>query len=98
MGFKHDECKALIDQMEYLKPNDILIMDRGYYSKELLFLLNEKEIQVIFRIKYNSLMVNDLGNKNRSSMITSVTVNDTITQFPNIFKKTDANKIEKKKY
>lgn len=78
---KHDERKSLIDQMEYLKPNDILIMDRGYYSKELLFLLNEKEIQVIFRMKSNSLMVKDLVKKNQSSMMTSVTVNDTKIRF-----------------
>ena len=78
---KHDERKALIDQIEYLKPNDILIMDRGYYSKELLFLLNEKEIQVIFRMRSNSLMVKELVNKNQSSMITQVTINDTKIRF-----------------
>ena len=54
---KYDEREVLMKQIDYLRPNDILIIDRGYYSKELLFFLNKNSIKVIFRMKSNSLMV-----------------------------------------
>ena len=41
---KYNERKALMSQIGYLKPNDILIMDRGYYSKQLLFFLDDNNI------------------------------------------------------
>ena len=49
----NNERSALISQLEYVKANDILIMDKGYYSKELLFVLHTSNIKVIFRLKTN---------------------------------------------
>lgn len=77
----HNERKALVDQAEYLKPGDILVMDRGYYSKNLLFIFDEKNIKVIFRMKSNSLMVRTIIAKGQSSMITSITINDKVIRF-----------------
>ena len=54
---KMDEREALKKQSAYLKVGDILVMDRGYYSDELLYFLTNKSVDVIFRMKNNSLMV-----------------------------------------
>ena len=68
----HDERKALISQLKYLQPGDILIMDRGYYSCDLLFLLNKRKIQVIFRMKKNMLMIKQIIEKGQTSMNTTI--------------------------
>jgi hypothetical protein len=46
-----DEREALKNQLIYLHEGDILIMDRGYYSKEMLALLTEHNIKTMFRLK-----------------------------------------------
>jgi hypothetical protein len=46
-----DERSVLIKQLKYLQQNDILIMDRGYFSYDLLSILNKKHIKTIFRLK-----------------------------------------------
>ena len=46
-----NEREALISQLSYLRKGDILVMDRGYYSKELLYELHLRSIDYIFRIK-----------------------------------------------
>ena len=49
---KHpNERIALIEQLDYVKKNDILVLDRGYYSAELVNILEEKEINYVFRLK-----------------------------------------------
>lgn len=69
---EHNERAALMEQINYLKPNDILIMDRGYFSKKLLFDLNSKGIKVLFRMKTNSLLVTEMLDKGQTSMITTI--------------------------
>lgn len=52
--FKHkNETKALLTQLKYLKKGDVLIFDRGYFSKELAETLNSLGIDFIFRCKKN---------------------------------------------
>lgn len=58
-----DERKALKSQFTYLNEGDLLVMDRGYYSEALLESLVSKKINVIFRMKLNSLMVQELIKK-----------------------------------
>jgi hypothetical protein len=58
-----DERKGLIDQLEYLREGDILVIDRGYYSKKLLMLLHENKINAIFRMRENSLVVKKMIKK-----------------------------------
>jgi hypothetical protein len=59
-----NERKTLIEQLKYIKSGDILIMDRGYYSHELLYRLNNLGIKVIFRLTTNLKNVSKMGNKN----------------------------------
>lgn len=56
------ERKTLMRQSKYLREGDILIMDRGYYSKELLFHLVDLGVNVIFRLASN-LNITKLGNE-----------------------------------
>jgi hypothetical protein len=61
---KHkDEREAVNNHMSYFKKGDIIIMDRGYYSEELLFKLNKLGVKVVFRLKKNSTMLTNLNDK-----------------------------------
>ena len=60
----NSERDALIKQFKYLNKGDILIMDRGYYSKKLLYLLNNRSINIIFRLKNNLKQISSIKNKN----------------------------------
>jgi len=52
--YKHtNERAALESQLKYINRNDILIMDRGYYSLELLGTLDKLGIKTIFRLRNN---------------------------------------------
>jgi len=51
------ERVVLIRQLKYLKEGDTLIMDKGYYSLELLKELKERKINYIFRMKKSSTHV-----------------------------------------
>ncbi len=59
-----NERAALTDQLNYCKHNDILIMDRGYYSDELLQNIIDKKLNVLFRLKDNYKFVKDFINLN----------------------------------
>ncbi len=62
--FNMSNCKSEISQyrdMFYLlKPNDLVIHDRGYYNKQLLIDLHKKNVYTIFRLKKSSLFVKEL--------------------------------------
>ena len=60
-----NERSGLIDQIKYLYEGDILLLDRGYYSKHLLSLLNKNKIDVIFRMKKNNILVKELIEKDK---------------------------------
>jgi len=77
----HNERKGLIDQMKYLKPGDIIIMDRGYYSENLLFLLNDKGLHPIFRLKKSMLVVKQIIEKGQTSMNTNIVRNNKSIKF-----------------
>jgi len=87
----HNERKGLVNQINYLKPNDILIMDRGYYSNELLFFFDEKKIKTIFRMKHNSLLVRELIEKGQESMVKTITGGSKTIKFRIITYKIDNN-------
>ena len=55
-----DERESLINQLKYVKKDDTLIMDRGYYSDKLLKILNNLGINYIFRLKNNFNIVKNL--------------------------------------
>jgi hypothetical protein len=77
----HNEREALMNQIGYLKPDDILIMDRGYFGKKLLFFLNSRGIKVIFRMKDNGLFVKEIVKKGQSSMNTTISYCNETIQF-----------------
>jgi len=49
-----DERNAAIRHMEYLEAGDVVVMDRGYYSKALFEAFTNKGIHVVFRLKSNT--------------------------------------------
>ena len=55
-----NERAALLDQLEHIRANDIVIVDRGYFSNEVLLELHKRNIKVIFRIKSNLKIIQNL--------------------------------------
>ena len=45
-----DERKAFLELEKQLKPGDILVFDRGYYSHQMIKMLTEKGYFILFRI------------------------------------------------
>lgn len=66
MNNTNSESQLYKQQFKYLKKNDIVMHDRGYYSYNLLYQLNELNVFPIFRLKIDNLCVKEL-NKNRIS-------------------------------
>ena len=65
----YNEIESFLKNLfQYMKKNDILIADRGYYSKELIKSINDKGCFFICRMKKNSLLVQDMP-KNEQSII-----------------------------
>lgn len=63
-----DERTLLIKQFSSLNSNDILIADRGYYSKNLITKLNENKINFVLRIsKHNKLYINNINTINKTT-------------------------------
>jgi Transposase DDE domain len=75
-----NERKGLIKQLSYFKKNDILIMDRGYYSEELLYILNKNNIKVIFRLRTGLALTNNL-KKNLNEYTVDINNNNQIIKF-----------------
>lgn len=50
-SFSLNERECFTQQLDYIKPNDTLIFDRGYYSLDLMNLLNVRGINYVFRVK-----------------------------------------------
>jgi len=66
-----DERSLLIEQFKYIKPNDVIIADRGYYSDDLVKKFIDNNFNFIFRLRSNELKTkifseNNLKNKNDS--------------------------------
>lgn len=74
---KHkNERLALREQFEYLQENDILIMDRGYFSYELLYDLHIMKIKPIFRLASNLKIYDTINNCNTDTLIITIKVNN----------------------
>lgn len=52
--------------LQYLKKDDIIIFDRGYYSRELITSINTKECFFICRMKNNSSLIDKVADKNET--------------------------------
>lgn len=62
---KFNERESLQTQLKNVRKGDILIMDRGYYSAQLLNSLKMKGISFIFRMKKNSKFITELNKENK---------------------------------
>lgn len=69
-----NERQALTEQLDYVNAGDVLIMDRGYWSKQLYKTLISKNIHTIFRLKKNLNIIkefeNDTYKKRKDKVIT----------------------------
>ena len=69
-----NERNLLIEQFSHIKPNDILIADRGYYSDELINKFIDNKFNFIFRLKSSELKVklfNKLSSESSSDIISN---------------------------
>lgn len=57
-----DERSMLLKQLHVLEKGSILVLDRGYFSNDLLMALNKKEIYYIFRMKSSSKYIKQIKN------------------------------------
>ena len=58
---KVNETTGLLEQLDKLNWNDVIIVDKWYYSKYLHKKFIEKNIGYMFRVKDNSLLFRDMG-------------------------------------
>lgn len=58
---KVNETTGLLDQLNKLNNNDVIVMDKWYYSKYLHKKFIDKNIGYIFRVKDNSLLFRNMG-------------------------------------
>lgn len=60
-----NENKSFLDNlMKYIKKDDIIMFDRGYFSKKLIKEIDNKNANFICRMKKNSLCVQELNKRN----------------------------------
>lgn len=64
LSIKNDERQSFKEQFKYLKKNDIVILDRGYYSDDLLISLEKINVKYIFRLPINLNIIKNLDNLN----------------------------------
>ena len=68
--YSASERDLLYEHLEKVKPNDLLLMDRGYPSKGLFFLLFAKEVEFCARMKDNWwLEVNEFSKSDEKERI-----------------------------
>jgi hypothetical protein len=64
LSLRINERIILLEQLKYINRGDTLIMDRGYYSHNLLYQLNNAGIKVIFRSQSNLKHISKMKQKN----------------------------------
>jgi hypothetical protein len=72
-----DERTLLKKQLESLQPFDVLVADRGYFSYDLVNILNSKNIHYIFRIKNSYKIIKETfrdlpNNKNYDVILNTI--------------------------
>lgn len=74
-----NEREALVSQLKYCKKQDILIMDRGYYSHSLLCNLLNLKLNVVFRVKSNYNFVKEFNKLNKKDATINYKLDNTKT-------------------
>jgi hypothetical protein len=67
-----DERTALAEQFHFLKPNDVLILDRGYHSKDMIKIFNDKKIKFLMRVKKGCRFVDNFIKSKKCEDIINV--------------------------
>lgn len=72
---KFNERSLLVEQLKYIKKRDVLIMDAGYYSNDILNTLVDRKIDSIFRLSKNYKMVKKLIKSDINDIIIKMVTN-----------------------
>lgn len=67
-----NEVFALKSQIDYLRPGDTLVLDRNYYSRELVVFFHSRGIDVICRLKENLKAVQIIKEENMTVYQTNI--------------------------
>ncbi len=89
------ETDILIKQLHLINKKDVLVLDRGYYSLRLIKILNEKQINFIFRLKSNNLFVKNLNGKNDMEVIVGKKNSNFKARIVSYSKKSSTNEVMK---
>jgi hypothetical protein len=77
LSYSSNERKLLEQQFPYIRKNDILIADRGYYSDELINKFIDNKFNFIFRVKISELKVKMFEKLDSKSNIDIISDADT---------------------
>jgi len=58
-----NERAVLCEQLQYLREEDLLVMNRGYFSYDLLQILYKKNIRSLFRMDSDSIFIKKLNGE-----------------------------------
>ena len=64
LSTKNNERQSFKEQFKYLRKNDIVILDRGYYSDDLLMSLEKINVNYIFRLPKSLNIIKNLNELN----------------------------------
>ena len=59
-----NERNALVDQFKFLNKSDVLVLDRGYYSIDMLGDIYNNKLNAIFRLRSDLSILKNFGIKN----------------------------------
>ncbi len=76
-----DERFVLKRQLKYVEAGDVLLMDRGYFSKELFRALVGRDINVVFRLVSSLAIVKKHLSGNCSEKIININIDGTVIKF-----------------
>ena len=69
LSINKNERESFIEQLNYIRRGDTLIFDRGYYSENMINVLNNKKVNYVFRIKNSCLISKNLILNNQTFVI-----------------------------
>lgn len=64
-----NERDAFVKQLNFLERDDLVIFDGGYFSKELVCILNDRHLQYIFRISDTTIFAKQLNKQQKNDLL-----------------------------
>lgn len=89
-----NERQILIEQLKYVNENDTLIMDGGYYSKKLVNIFIDHNINFIFRLHSDSTLIKKHELNTAFDIVSINNNNKSVTCKIVTFEKKDGDKTE----